>query len=349
MAQAVGFLAMVAFASLTTGVVSTPAFAARTLDLHGARFTAASIVRSILDLDSSPNLFRIQTDRAARQLARLPAVLSASVQVRLPATVVVTLVERTPKIAWSIGSTRFAVDQDGVVFGYVDSAGNPVPSAAGPLPTPTEIPEVTETPAVESGASAGAEASSTESPTAEPTETPTPTPTETPTPTPKPGAKKTPTPKPTITPTPTIDPSVLPSIAAPPTPDPGAPAGSAALRVVFDRQASDANLKLGQVVDPVSLDAGYRLAGLTPADVGSQAEALAVVLDDDHGFTVSSIPAGWVAEFGFYAPTVRKTSIIPAQVRDLRSGLLQFGEDHVAWVRLVADVSDSHLNTYFRR
>jgi hypothetical protein len=119
--------------------------------------------------------------------------------------------------------------------------------------------------------------------------------------------------------------------------------------VVFDRRASDAGLKLGDLVDPINLDAGYRLAGLTPADIGSSTPALAVVVDDERGFTVSSVPAGWVAEFGFYAPTVRKVTVIPEQVRDLRSTFAQFGEAHVAWVRLVGDVSANHVITYIPR
>jgi hypothetical protein len=74
-----------------------------------------------------------------------------------------------------------------------------------------------------------------------------------------------------------------------------------------------------------------------------------VVLDDDHGFTVSSVPTGWVAEFGFYASTVRKVTVIPEQVRDLRSLLLQYGEAHVAWVWLVADVSGNGVITVVPR
>ena len=136
-----------------------------------------------------------------------------------------------------------------------------------------------------------------------------------------------------------------------PTPDSAGTAGPAAraLPVVFDRRASDAGLGLGGIVDPVNLDAGYRIANLTPADVGSSAPSLAVVVDDDHGFTLSSVPAGWIAEFGFYAPTVRKTTVIPGQVRDLRSALGNWGESKVAWVILVSDVSSSHSDTVILR
>jgi hypothetical protein len=140
-------------------------------------------------------------------------------------------------------------------------------------------------------------------------------------------------------------------LEAAPTADPGAVSGplSLALSVVYDRRAMDAGLGLGGVIDPVNLDAGYRLAGLAPADVASTASALAVVLDDDHGFTLSSVPTGWVAQFGFYAPNVRKVTVIPAQVRDLRSILGYAGEAKVAWVTLVSDISSDHVSTYLLR
>jgi hypothetical protein len=140
---------------------------------------------------------------------------------------------------------------------------------------------------------------------------------------------------------------LVPSLAPAPTADPNASPGPGALAlpVVYDRRSSDAGLGLGSMIDPISLDAGYRIAGLTPADVGSTASALAVVLDDDNGFTLSSGPAGWVAQFGFYAPTVRKVTVIPTQVRDLRSALYQCGEAKVAWVRLVSDISENHIVT----
>jgi len=111
----------------------------------------------------------------------------------------------------------------------------------------------------------------------------------------------------------------------------------------------DARLSPGGVIDPVNLDAGFRLAGLTPTNVGSTTSALAVVLDDDHGFTLSSVPTGWVAQFGFYAPNVRKVTVIPTQVRDLRSLLGYAGEAKVAWVFLVSDVSSDHVVTYVPR
>ena len=346
-------------ACLVAGVAVSlaPSFAARTLEIHGATFTGSAVISSILGMDGAPNVFRLGTDQAAAKLVRLPAVKSATIQIRLPSTVVVDIVERKPKLVWVVGSSRYAVDQDGLIFGLVDSAGNPIPSNAGPVVTPSA--------AASSSAGSSEAASGAPSLTASPSPKPTPSPTPKVTPTPvksptkapakatptKPGTKSSPSPSPTASPTPTFDASEMPSLAPAPTADPAATSGPAALGlpVVFDRRISDAGLGLGGVVDPINLDAGYRLAGLTPTDIGSSTPALSVVVDDDYGFTLSSVPAGWVAEFGFYAPTVRKVTVIPEQVRDLRSMLSYYGEAHVAWVRLVADVSADHVNTYIRR
>lgn len=336
-----------------------PAFSARTLEIHGATFTSSAVISSILGMDGAPNVFRLGTDRAAAQLVRLPAVKSATLEVRLPSTVVVHLVEREPKLVWVVGGSRYVVDQDGLIFGLVDSAGNPIPSDAGPIvmpsPTATSSGAPSETASAGPSRTASPKPKPTPSPTAKPTPTPAKSPTKPPakaTPT-RPGTRSSPSPSPTepSSPTPTYNASEMPSLAPAPTTDPAATSGPSALGlpVVFDRRASDAGLGLGGVVDPINLDAGYRLAGLTPADIGSSTPTLAAVVDDDHGFTISSVPPGWVAEFGFYAPTVRKVTVIPEQVRDLRSMLAYYGEAHVAWVRLVADVSQDHVNTYIPR
>jgi hypothetical protein len=44
-----------------------------------------------------------------------------------------------------------------------------------------------------------------------------------------------------------------------------------------------------------------------------------VSLTDDHGFTVQAVPNLWTAVFGFYTSSLRPPSIIPGQVRLLRS------------------------------
>jgi hypothetical protein len=82
------------------------------------------------------------------------------------------------------------------------------------------------------------------------------------------------------------------------------------------------NLDVGKSLDPVDLDAATRLASLVPADVGSSAVSLGVSVTDANGFVVATRPGGWSAVFGFYTPSLRTTSMIPDQVRLLRSLLV---------------------------
>ena len=44
-----------------------------------------------------------------------------------------------------------------------------------------------------------------------------------------------------------------------------------------------------------------------------------MTLTDDQGFTVKAVPNLWTAVFGFYTTSLRPPSIIPGQVRLLRS------------------------------
>jgi hypothetical protein len=346
----------------------SPLFDARHLEVYGARFTGQQTVSEIVGMDGSPNLFRLRTDRVAQALAGLPAVESVRVEVRLPDTVVVTVVERQPKLIWVIGDRRYVVDDTGLLFGQVDSVGNPIYPPPGSAPPDSSSAPASSAPGSSAGqsisasspddsASAGAAdapgpnqllawvavAKATPKPTPKPTAKVTPKPT--PTPTPKP------TPKPTAAPSPTATLVPAPSLLPVPTADPSATAGPQAVNLpaVYDRRAADADLTLGDVIDPIALDAAYRLASLIPTDVGSQAPSLDVVLDDQFGFTLSSGPDGWVADFGFYTETLRKDTVIPTQVRDLRSLLLNYGENHVAWVWLVADIADNHVDTYLAK
>ena len=115
------------------------------------------------------------------------------------------------------------------------------------------------------------------------------------------------------------------------------------LQVVSDvRAATPATLAVGRAVQPVDLDAATRLASLVPADVGSEATALAVEVSDANGFVVRSVPAGWTAIFGFYTPNLRTTDLIPGQVRLLRS-LIAGREASVEQVILADELNGTYI------
>ena len=101
-----------------------------------------------------------------------------------------------------------------------------------------------------------------------------------------------------------------------------APSQAADLPVIDDRRAASAGLSVGTRLDPQDVDAATRLASLVPADVGSDASALAVRVTDENGFIIRADPQGWLAIFGFYTPSLRTPDLIPGQVRLLRSLLI---------------------------
>jgi POTRA domain-containing FtsQ-type protein len=97
--------------------------------------------------------------------------------------------------------------------------------------------------------------------------------------------------------------------------DAALPAGVA---VVDDRRGgAGIGLQVGGHLDAVDVDVATRLGSVTPADIGSTANRLRVIVTDEDGFTISAT-AGWQAVFGFYSPAIRSTDMIPGQVRLLR-------------------------------
>jgi POTRA domain-containing FtsQ-type protein len=113
-----------------------------------------------------------------------------------------------------------------------------------------------------------------------------------------------------------------------------APSAVGDLRVIHDTRTSSASLSVGSILDPIDLDVATRLGSLKPADLSSTAADLSVTIDDTGGFVVSSGPGGWLATFGIYTPTLRPPSIVPGQVRLLRSILIERGEANLARIDL---------------
>ncbi len=101
--------------------------------------------------------------------------------------------------------------------------------------------------------------------------------------------------------------------------------------------------RVGDTLDPLDLDIATRLLSLAPADVGSNAARLRVVIDEHEGWTLGPAQGdGWVAIFGLYTSELRRPDLIPEQVRVLRSLLAGTGEAHIRRIRL----ADANGGTY---
>jgi hypothetical protein len=214
---------MLVSAAAIYGVGSSSAFDYANLVLEGNHFTQSAVIESALADSRGRNLFGLSTRPLSSALGALPAVRHARVDVRLPATLAVTIEERVPVLIWQVGGLRYLADADGQLFATV---GEQPPPEAASLP------------------------------------------------------------------------------------------------VIDDARAGSSGLAIGARLDPVDLDAATRLASLVPADVGSSAVSLAILVTDENGFVVATRPKGWLAVFGFYTPSLRTTELIPDQVRLLRSLLI---------------------------
>lgn len=114
--RAGGLLGMLAAGYLWTLVTGPAAFGAARVEVPSLRWTTGATVTDVLAGVAGTNLFRLDTEPLEAGLAALPAVRSAEVSVSLAdATVLVTVVEREPILAWRAGDTAYLVDGDGVV------------------------------------------------------------------------------------------------------------------------------------------------------------------------------------------------------------------------------------------
>jgi hypothetical protein len=335
-ARVLAFLLMVASGAAIYQLTRADAFEIVTTQVSGAVLVAGPDLDAALDLGADPpNAFSLHTDALRERLAALPGVERADVSVSLPGTVVVHLVERKPVMAWRVGSSILLVDRDGNVISdaaadgtggdaervaaglpaVVDHRFDAVLAAASPTPAPSASPRPT-----------GAKASSR------------------PAATPNPKAKASPTPRPRATPAASPDPSAVfgpadatPSPAESDDPTVVDPAANSAL-------GATAVPRPGDVIDALDFDIATRLLSLVPADVGTAAESLQVVIDADVGWTVRPTAGSWVAVFGLYSRELRGPALIPDQVRLLRSVLSDAGETHVGRILL----ADANSGTYLR-
>jgi len=133
-----GALFVLALAMLTTTQCSVEQIAVR-------RQSASSdeAVTRVTQLSQviGHNIFLLNTDRVARELATIPSVLSVQVVPRLPNTVEIDIVERVPIATWRTPGGAFLVDEQGFAMAPAPDA----PPAPGPAAPPGQPLIVTDT------------------------------------------------------------------------------------------------------------------------------------------------------------------------------------------------------------
>jgi hypothetical protein len=114
---------MVVAGAATWGVAASPAFGVRATDVSGVAVTTDAEVEAVLALGSPPpNAFTLATDGLRSGLEAIPSIARADVRVTLPGTLRVSIVERTPILAWRAGGALLLVDRDGKVIADAGSA-----------------------------------------------------------------------------------------------------------------------------------------------------------------------------------------------------------------------------------
>ena len=124
-------LAMLASAAAIYGVGASSAFDYAKLQVDGLQFTDGAAVEAKLADVRGRNLFGLTTAPLEAALETLSTVEKAHVDVRLPATLGVTLEERRPILIWQVGERRYLADSDGVLFALL---GKETPPGAAGLP-----------------------------------------------------------------------------------------------------------------------------------------------------------------------------------------------------------------------
>ncbi len=133
--RALAALALLATAGALWGVVASPVFGVKTVEVEGADLTGETAVRAALGLaGSAPNAFTLATDELRDALLLLPAVADAEVSVGLPGLVRARVTEREPVLAWHHGESVYLVDREGRVVADAADGSAAAAEAAEGLP-----------------------------------------------------------------------------------------------------------------------------------------------------------------------------------------------------------------------
>lgn len=129
--RAGALLALIAAIGVAWGLASSDVFAIRDTSIEGATWTPDDAILAALALPADANAFTLGTAELAARVAEIPAIATVAVSVQLPGSVRVAVTERRALLVWRVGTQRFLVDADGVLFAKL---GAEPPEAAAKLP-----------------------------------------------------------------------------------------------------------------------------------------------------------------------------------------------------------------------
>ena len=130
-------LALVAVGALAGGwwLYNSPLLSVREVNIDGNEVLSAELLREVADMEGE-SILRTDVAGASERLLALPLVKDVQISREWPASVNITIVERTPWGIWDAGGQRFVVDDEGVVLDLPAAEGAPLilqSDAVGPL------------------------------------------------------------------------------------------------------------------------------------------------------------------------------------------------------------------------
>jgi len=93
---------------------TTPTFFVYGADIRGYEAVSAHEIYVASDIDTK-SIFWVDPGQVVANIMTLPNIKSAQVTIRLPATVIIEVSERTPELLWQTGDTIWWVDGEGIV------------------------------------------------------------------------------------------------------------------------------------------------------------------------------------------------------------------------------------------
>jgi cell division septal protein FtsQ len=121
------------------GLTTTPALAIERIQVSPLSWTSHDALVKWLGVSPGVNAVGLPTAGLAARIEELPAVAAASVDVSLPNTLVVSVTERQPILAWRVGAVTFLVDRDGKLFAASGPGIGPAAPGAAGLPTIVDL------------------------------------------------------------------------------------------------------------------------------------------------------------------------------------------------------------------
>ena len=127
-----GVLIVAILAAVAWALLGSSLLVVRHVEVTGNRVVPAAQVRSAAGIRAGQPLARVNTAAAARRVDQIAAVLSATVSRSWPDAIVITVHERTPRLAVAASGGYDLVDEDGVTVRWAARKPAGMPLLTGP-------------------------------------------------------------------------------------------------------------------------------------------------------------------------------------------------------------------------